>query len=264
MYKNDKPEHFDLALKSITIDQTVKPNEVVLVVDGPVSEEIDEVILKYEELGVGLKVFRLSENQGLGNALKVAILNSSNELIARMDSDDVAIANRFEQQLSCFKENPNLDIIGGDITEFIGEEMNIVSKRCVPTTDKTIKEYMKHRCAMNHMTVMYKKGAVLKAGNYQDWFWNEDYYLWIRMMEQECVFANTGTVLVNVRIGKDMYRRRGGKKYFKSEKDIQKYMLEKNIIGKKTYFVNVLKRWIIQILLPNSIRGYVFRKFARE
>lgn len=264
VYKNDKAECFDLALKSVMVEQTVKPNEVVLIVDGPVSDEINQVIQKYEKIQKNLNVIRLIENQGLGNALNIATQKCKNELIAHMDSDDISVPTRFEQQLALFEEHPELDIVGGDITEFIDNEINVVSKRTVPCDDKDIKEYMKHRCAMNHVTVMYKKSAVLEAGNYIEWFCNEDYYLWIRMLKQECVFGNTGTVLVNVRIGKDMYRRRGGKEYFKSEKKIQQYMLEHKIINQKLYVVNVLKRWIVQVLLPNSVRGFVFRKFARE
>jgi hypothetical protein len=114
------------------------------------------------------------------------------------------------------------------------------------------------------MTVMYKKSAVENAGGYLDWFWNEDYYLWIRMLEKNSVFANTGTVLVNVRTGRDMYRRRGGMKYFKSEARLQRYMLQKHIIGVGTYCSNWTKRFIVQVLLPNRIRGWVFRRLARS
>ena len=130
--------------------------------------------------------------------------------------------------------------------------------------DKEIKEYMKKRCAMNHVAVMYKKSSVLRVGNYQDWPWNEDYYLWVRMLKEGCRFANTGTILVNVRVGEDMYRRRGGWRYFKSEAKLQKYMKKNKIIGFGTYVMNVAKRFIVQVLLPNKIRGWVFKKFARK
>ena len=263
VYKNDNPIFFDRALESITDLQTVQPDEIILVVDGPVSDELNAVIKKYEEKYVYLKPVRLPQNGGLGNALRVAVEHCSNELIARMDSDDVSLPTRFEEQLHFFENNPKIDIVGGDISEFIDSEDNIVGTRCVPTIHEEISRYMKHRCAFNHMSVMYRKNAVQKAGGYLDWFWNEDYYLWIRMMEHSCFFANTGTTLVNVRVGKDMYQRRGGKKYYLSEKKLQKYMLEKKIIGRSTYFSNVLKRWIVQMVLPNSIRGWVFRTFAR-
>lgn len=263
VYRNDKPNDFDRALESITKLQTVKPTEIVLVVDGPIGEELNAVVEKYEKAYPFFKVIRLAENGGLGNALKIAIENAGYELIARMDSDDIALPNRFEEQLKIFEQRPDLDIVGGDISEFIGDEDNIVAHRRVPVTDADIKQYIKVRCPFNHMTVMYKKDAVIKAGGYLDLFWNEDYYLWIRMQLNGAKFANTGTTLVNVRTGADMYARRGGKRYFQSEKYLQKYMLEHKMIGYTTYISNVTKRWIVQRCLPNGIRGWVFRKFAR-
>ena len=261
-YGKDNPEWLKRAVDSI-LNQTVKPNEVVLVVDGPVPTELDAVILEYEKMPV-FKVVRLEENQGLGNALRVAIDNSSYDLIARMDSDDVSVENRFEQQLKCFVLDNDLDVVGGNITEFVGEESNIVSIREVPENDVDIKKYLKKRCPFNHMTVMFKKQSVLDVDNYLDWFYNEDYYLWLRMFLNNKVFMNTGTILVNMRTGEDMYRRRGGFKYFKSEAKLQKFMLKNKIIGLGTYLVNVTKRFIVEVLLPNKIRGWAFKKFARK
>lgn len=114
------------------------------------------------------------------------------------------------------------------------------------------------------MTVMYKKSAVQKSGGYLDLFWNEDYYLWIRMFLNNAKFANTGTTLVNVRTGSDMYSRRGGKCYFKSEVYLQNFMLKNKIINIFTYFTNIIKRFIVQLVLPNNVRGMVFRTFARN
>ena len=109
-----------------------------------------------------------------------------------------------------------------------------------------------------------KQYTVLLPGGYQDWFWNEDYYLWIRMWLNGAVFANTGSVLVNVRVGEEMYQRRGGSKYFESEKGLQDYMLKNKMINHSTYIKNVTKRLIIQKLMPNKLRGWVFRTFARK
>lgn len=264
VYKSDNPIYFDRALSSITYLQTIKPDEVVLVVDGPVSKDIDLVIKKYEDKYPFFNVIRLETNGGLGNALKIAVENAKYDLIARMDSDDVSVNTRFAEQLSFFVNNPDIDIVGGDITEFIDKESNVVGKRSVPKSNYEIREYMKTRCAMNHVSVMYKKASVINAGGYQDWFWNEDYYLWIRMWLNGAKFANTGTVLVNVRVGEEMYQRRGGAKYFNSEKGLQDYMLQHNMINYITYLNNVGKRFVIQKLLSNKIRGWVFRTFARK
>lgn len=265
VYKNDDAVFFDRALQSITEEQTVIPDEIVLVVDGEVDGSIDAVIEKYSELYPDiLKVIRLKENSGLGIALRVAVENCTHELIARMDSDDVAVKNRFVDQLAYFEKDESLDIVGGNISEFIGGEENIVSQRNVPSTDSDIKMDMKSRCAFNHMTVMFKKSAVQSVGGYQDWHYNEDYYLWLRMLLNGCNFANINHVLVNVRIGSEMYQRRGGIRYFRSEARLQNFMLENQIISFPKYIVNVNKRLIVQVLLPNKLRGWVFKKFARK
>ena len=181
-----------------------------------------------------------------------------------MDSDDICLPNRFEKQLAYLEAHPECDIVGGQMTEFIDSPVNIIGRREVPLSNEEIYDYMKSRCALNHVTVMFRKEAVLKAGNYQDWFWNEDYYLWVRMMMTGCKFANIPDIAVNVRSGADQYARRGGKKYFDSEIGIKKLMFEKGMITRKEYIVNYIQRFIIQLLLPNSVRGWVFRTFARK
>lgn len=262
VYEKDNPEWFRVAVESI-LNQTCKPDEVVLVVDGPVGEPLKKVILEYDRLEC-FKVIWLPENKGLGNARRVGVDACVNELIAMMDSDDISVLDRFEKQLRLFEIDAELDIAGGLISEFIGEPKNVVAKRIVPTTDAEIKEYLKTRCPMNHMTVMCKKASLGQVGGYVDWHYNEDYYLWIRMVMANMKFANIPEVLVNVRIGKEMYQRRGGLRYFRSEAKLQKYMLDHKIIDFGTFLVNVGKRLIVQVLLPNRIRGWVFQKFARK
>ena len=264
VYYKDNAVFFDRALQSITDEQSVKPTEIVLVCDGPLNKDLDAVIEKYRSKYPIFKLIRLQVNKGLGNALRLAVENASNELIARMDSDDISVPNRFEQQLLFFQNHPEADIVGGDITEFINEETNLIGKRSVPENDSDIKNYMKKRAAFNHVTVMYKKSSVQAAGGYLDLFWNEDYYLWIRMQLNNAVFANTGTVLVNVRVGEEMYQRRGGKRYYNREKKLQELMLKSGMISFSTYCENMLKRLLVQLLMPNKLRGWVFKKFARD
>ena len=263
VYKNDNPEFFDRALESITDLQTVKPDEIVLVIDGPVSNEIDNVIEKYASR-YAFNVIRLETNGGLGNALRIAVENAKNKFIARMDSDDISVNNRFEQQLVFFESNPNVDVLGGNITEFVEKEDNIISKRIVPSDNKIIREYAKKRCPFNHMTVMFKKDSVISAGGYIDWHYNEDYYLWIRMMINNAVFANLNNELVNVRVDERLFLRRGGLSYYKSEKKLQKYMLEHKIINLMTYLENCFKRFLVQCIMPNSFRGWFYKHFARK
>ena len=265
VYKNDKPEFIRVALDSLLVHQTVTPDEIVLVQDGPVPYEVSRLLMEYrEKYGETFNVIKLDVNKGLGNALMLGVENAKYDIVARMDSDDICMSDRFEKQLAYLEAHPECDIVGGQITEFIDAPDNIVGKREVPCSNEAIYQYMRSRCALNHPTVMFKKKSVLDAGNYKDWFWNEDYYMWIRMMENGCVFANLPDVFVNMRSGLGQYGRRGGKKYFKSEIGIKKLMLEKGMINRKEYVVNYIQRFIIQLLLPNSVRGWVFRTFARK
>lgn len=263
VYKGDNPKHFDESLDSI-FSQTVLPDEIILVVDGPVSEETDSVIQKYQSESNTFKVIRLEKNMGHGNARRKGLESCSYDIVALMDADDICVPERFEKQIEEFKKDSGLDIVGGQITEFIDDVNNVVGIREVPVTDHEIKDYMKKRCPVNQMTVMFKKSSVDKAGGYIDWFCEEDYYLWLRMAIKGMKFKNLPETLVNVRVGKEMYIRRGGVKYFKSEARLQKFMLENKIIGYKRYILNVSQRLVLQVLMPNRLRGWVFRKFARK
>lgn len=262
VYSKDDPIHFETAANSI-LNQTVPPSEVVLVVDGPVPEELDKVITSFEQME-SFHVIRSKENQGHGNARRIGLAACQNELVAIMDADDISSADRFEKQLAFFAEDADLSIVGGNITEFVGEPENVIGKRVVPLYDSEIKKYLKKRCPMNLVTVMFKKSHIDKAGGFVDWYCEEDYYLWVRMFLAGMKFANTEESLVNVRVGSDMYLRRGGVKYFKSEARLQKYMLQNKVIGFGTYVVNVIKRLIVQVLMPNRMRGWVFKKYARK
>lgn len=263
VYKNDNPIHFRAAMNSI-VEQTIPPDEIVLTVDGPVTEAINEVINDFQHKINYLKVVRITENKGQGIAHKIGVERCSNQLIAMMDADDIAIHDRFEKQLQCLERHPDIDVLGGYIYEFIDRVDNVVGLRDVPLNDWDIKKYLKKRCPLNHVTVMFKKTALLKSGNYQDWYYNEDYYLWCRMVLAGCSFMNIPDVLVYVRIGKNMYNRRGGWKYFKSEVKLQRFMLDNKIINGYTYIINVFIRFVIQVVIGSSIRGFIFRNFFRK
>lgn len=262
VYKNNNPEHFKKALESV-INQTRQPDEIVLVVDGPISKSTNEVVLNYEGKKF-FKVIRLPENVGHGNARRKGLENCSYELIALMDADDISVSNRFEKQIKCFEEEKELSIVGGLIEEFIDTTDKVVGVRTAPTEDKDIKAFLRKRCPFNQVTVMFKKTDVALAGGYIDWYCEEDYYLWIRMYQKGMKFKNIAENLVFVRVGEKMYQRRGGWRYFKSEAKLQGYMFNHGIINIVTYINNVTIRLILQVLMPNSVRGFIFKTFARK
>ncbi|MBR4050011.1 MAG: glycosyltransferase [Clostridia bacterium] len=262
VYIKDTPEWFTTAVESV-LNQTVKPSEVVLVVDGPVTAQLDAIITDYEKNPL-FRIVRLPKNVGHGEARRACLNHCRYELVALMDADDISASDRFEKQLALFEANPELTIAGGNITEFVGDPENIVGARVVSQDDAAIKADMKIRCPMNQVTVMFRKSAVEKVGGYIDWYNEEDYYLWLRLYLDGAVFANLPDYLVNVRVGKEMYQRRGGKKYFLSEAKLQKYMLDNKVIGFGAFAINVGKRFVVQIMLPNKLRSWVFKKFARK
>lgn len=262
VYAGDNPGWFQTAVESI-LQQTRKPDEVVLTVDGPVPEQLNEVIQKYETDPL-FQVIRLKKNCGHGEARRIGLQHCVHDLVALMDADDISVENRFEKQLEMFRKYPELAVVGGDITEFTDTPEHPVGARIVLEEDARIKEDMKKRCPMNQVTVMFRNACVEAAGGYRDWYCEEDYYLWLRMHLGGYKFANIPETLVNVRVGKDMYRRRGGIRYFLSEAKLQRYMLQNGIIGTGTYLINVGKRLVVQVLLPNRLRSWVFQKFARK
>jgi len=263
VYKNDKPEWFAQAMESI-VCQTRLPDEVILVVDGPIPsclvKAINFFLAKHPKI---LRVIWLEKNCGLGISRKIGLENCSHNLVAFMDSDDIASNNRFERQIACFQEDGDLSLVGGLISEFIDSPENIIGIRKVPEKDFAIKEYLKSRCPFNHVTVMLKRDSALEAGNFLDWYCNEDYYLWVRMFLKGYKFYNLQEVLVNVRVGKEMYERRGGMKYFKSEAKLQIFMWRNGIISVARLFINVFIRLLVQVLMPNYLRGFVFRTLFR-
>lgn len=262
VYGGDNPMWFQQAVDSI-LRQSAMPSEIVLVVDGPVPDTLNGIICNLEK-DDRFRVIRLQKNEGHGLARRISVEHCSNELVALMDADDICVTDRFEIQLAAFESDPSLSALGGLISEFMGDEQNVVGYRVVPTDHNRIVEYMKKRCPLNQVTVMFRKADVIKAGGYQEWYCNEDYYLWLRMYLEGMKLGNVSQVLVNVRVNQDMYRRRGGWKYFASEARLQKYMMDNHVIGPATYLLNLAKRILVQVLLPNHIRGWVFRKFARK
>lgn len=263
VYKNDNPEDLTTAISSV-VNQTVPPNEIILIQDGPVPSVLSKTIEKLQETFPILHVIKLEKNVGHAGARQAAMAASSNELVAVMDADDISIPTRFESQLIAFADNPEVSVVGGQIKEFIERPNNIVGERIVPTDDSAIKTYLKNRCPMNLVTVMYRKKDVEDVGGFMDWYCEEDYYLWIRLAQSGYKFHNVDETLVNVRVGKAMYQRRGGWRYFKSEARLQWYMLRNGIISFPRYSYNTLGRFAVQVAMPNKLRGYIFRKLFRK
>lgn len=262
VYKNDNPDYFRLALESI-LNQTVAPNEIVLTIDGPIPDAIESVLQEYSTNEI-IKIIRSEKNQGLGLAHAMGVENCKNEFIGIMDSDDFSIPERFELQLKYMMEHPETDLLGGQIEEFIDRQDNIVGKRNVPLDNKSIYKYLKYRQPLNHITFFFKKNKVMEVGNYEHWHLDEDYFLICKMAKAKMVFANLPETLCYVRVGKEMYARRGGYKYFLSEKKLQDWMLKNKLISFPVYLFNVVVRFTMQVVISNKLRGFLFKVLCRK
>lgn len=263
VYYKEKPEFLKLSIESI-INQTVSPNEIVIVKDGYLNNKLDDVIDSYVNEYPGIfKVIQLEENKGLGLALAEGILHCSNELIARMDSDDISVNTRFEKQLYEFNKNPRLDICGSYIAEFEIDPQIIKDVRKVPLKNRQIKQYQRKRDGFNHVSVMFKKSAVLRAGNYQDALLMEDSLLWINMFKTGAVGMNIDESLVLVRAGDDMIERRGGFGYFLKYKEGRKKIKETGYISNWDYY-QTLGIQLIVALLPKKVRIFIFKNLLRN
>lgn len=259
VYKSDKCDHFEIALRSVTIQQILKPAQVVIVKDGPVDEKIDLIIemVKNECQDICFDIISLQENKGLAKALNIGIEKCRFEYIARMDADDISRADRFLKQINYFKNNMDCTVVGGFISEFDCDPELIKSVRTVKKTHEEIVAMAKVRCPMNHMTVMYKKSDIEEVGKYAENFGKlEDYKLWIDLILNGKKLANIEDVLVDARVGNGFIERRSDKNEINDWDMLQDYLLNNKMINiiqaelNKIYirlFINmpVVMKWML-------------------
>ncbi len=259
IYHKEKPEHFNRCMISIWDEQTIKPNEIVLVQDGKLTDELYKVIDEWKhKLGDVLKIVPLEQNVGTGQAKNIALNNCRYDLVAVMDTDDIAIHDRFEKQLKVF-ENSDIDICGGLISEFEDDENIIVSYRRVPELHNEIKKYSKKRNGVNHMTAMYKKNAIMDCGAYQHMLYFEDYFLWCRAFMNGAKFYNIQEPLCNVRLGNDMLGRRHGFSYIIKEYRFLNAVRQLGFLNNYEFIRNILIRFSVRIL-PKSLLKKIYKK----
>jgi glycosyltransferase involved in cell wall biosynthesis len=262
IYNKEKAEYFDRAMQSIYDEQTIKPSEIVLVEDGKLTDELDKIIAKWQgKLGDIFKTIPLKENVGLGDALNIGLDICSYELVARMDTDDIAMPERFEKQLKVF-ENSDIDICSSWISEFDNDENKIISYRKLPQNHNEIVKYMKKRNGINHPAVMYKKSIVLKAGGYKKMMWFEDYYLWARMVLNGAKFYNIQEALVNMRAGYGQLERRSGFKYAIKEVKFLKRLYDIGFLKFIEFLKNMIIRFIARIV-PKSLVKMIYKILRR-
>lgn len=260
VYKKEKSEFLKQSLESI-FSQTIKINEVVIVEDGPLTKELYIVLDNYEKKNKCIKRIPLKCNVGLGKALNEGLKHCSYDLVARMDTDDIAYPARFEKQVKFMSEHPEIDACSSWIDEFIDSKDNIISTKKLPETNEEIKKYAKHRCPLNHPAVMFRKNAVMAVNGYSGF--PEDYCLWVKMIMNGSKMYNLQESLLYFRYSPDMIKRRGGWKYAKDDFKSQRQFYKMGFIGLGTLIYNIAIRVTVR-MIPNGIRDFIYKRFLRK
>lgn len=257
VYYKDNKDYLTLSIESM-LNQTVKSNDFVIIKDGPLTDELEKTIDKYaSNKDNNIRVISLEINNGLGAALDYGLRQCKNELIARMDADDISLPTRCEKLLKLFEENKDLSIAGTNIDEFDDDPNVIISSRVVPSTDAEIKKYNRRRQAFNHPTIMFKKSEVIRCGSYPHLKHMEDKDLFFRMLNMGCVAANIPESLYLFRSNAESFKRRRGKEYRKATIEVAKNAYKHKYISYSDYlymywgqkFMRFMPNWLLVKLL---------------
>ena len=261
VYIREKPENLRKSLLS-SYNQTIKPKEIILVCDGELTKELYKEIESLKKEIPVLLVYKLPRNLGSGPTSRFGVKKCNTELIARMDSDDYCLETRFEKQLKAFENNPNLIMVGSNILE---KNIDFTALKKVPETTSEIRKYSKMRNPFNNPSSMMKKEYILKAGNYREFRYLEDYDLVMRLLHNNPTkdFFNIQEPLVVMQTNDSTYLRRGGLLYVKTDFILQLDFYRRGDINFLEFLRNIFLRNVIRIL-PNHVRKWIYKRRMRE
>lgn len=263
LYFKENPINLDSALRSLWSEQKLLPTEIIIIKDGPLTLELDNILDKWKDLlSNNLKIIALKNNVGLGFALNEGLKHCTYDWVFRMDTDDICLPSRFEKQIDFIKHNPDISLLGSATEEFDENMENSFGYRINPTEHDDIVNYAKKRNPFNHMTVAFKKEAVLSVGGYQHHLFMEDYNLWIRMISSGYKVANLPDILVKVRAGNSMVTRRKGLKYIKSEYKLANLKIKTNLDNSFSAYSIFLLRSIPR-MLPTSFLSKFYKMLRK-
>lgn len=264
IYHKEHPLHFNACMESIWDNQTLKPTEIILIEDGPLTPELDQAIAHWKDkLADVLKITKLEKNVGTGKAKNIGLQQCSNEIVCIVDTDDISVPERFEKQIKILSEDLDLVILGGQITEFVDDISLPSGMRKVPLVNSELHAYAKRQSPFNNMTIAYRKSKIIEVGGYQHHLWMEDYNLFLRIIAKGYKIQNLEDILVYARIDNGMHARRKGLEYIKSEKQLLN--LKKDLKLQNPLYANIL--FLIRSmfrLMPSALLGKIYNTFLRK
>jgi glycosyltransferase involved in cell wall biosynthesis len=262
LYCKVDEKQLEFALNSL-FTQSLVPNQVVVVLDGPVPMQIIDTLNYFKSQNfTELTLIKLEKNSGLGIALAEGLKYCNYDLVARMDADDIAEPNRFQKQIEFMTQNPNVSVLGTNVWEFKMETGDLNIFKHVPLSHKAIFSYSKYRNPLNHPSVVFRKTHVLESGSYQNMPFFEDYFLWVRMLKLGYQFQNLDESLLNFRIGDSMVGRRHGFQYLIHELRFLNTIRALKHISRTEYFLNIILKLPLRII-PIRLLKIIYRLFLR-
>ena len=261
VYRKENPSYFKAALESI-INQTLQPEEILVVKDGPLTTELEKVLEEMSRKCSYLRTYAFEENVQLGRALRKGVELCTQELIARMDTDDIACPDRLQKQYDYMMSHDNVAAVGGYIEEFC-DDNSFSNVKTMPCSAEEIRSYARFRNPLNHMTVMFRKEAICMVGNYRHYPFLEDYDLWSRVLAMGYEMENLPEVLVRARVGNELYGRRGGFDYCKRYLKLRKEQYELGITNWVEWMI-ACAITIAVTVIPSGARKQVYQKVLRK
>ena len=257
IYSKENVRYFDRAMASIWDEQTIRPNEIILVEDGRLTDDLYISISQWKEkIGSTFKTVPLKKNFGLGKALNIGLKECNYKLIARMDTDDISVPNRFQIQVDFMECHPDVSVSSGVIEEWNEDMTKMLHMRYLPMDHESIFKFAKSRCPISHPAVIYRKSAIQCVGGYPD-IYPEDYSLWSNLLQNGFKFGNTSDVLVKMRVGEALVSRRG-LNFLKGEIKIFKFQKQIGFINSYEFFRNISQRLVLR-LSPVFIKRLLYR-----
>jgi glycosyltransferase involved in cell wall biosynthesis len=261
VYDQETPDFLRQSLDSL-VAQTFPADEIVIVEDGPIGGQLNSALAAYADR-LPIVPLRLSVHAGLGEALRTGLAVCRGGLVARVDSDDLCVPERFRKQVKLLDACPQIDVLGGAIAEFDEDPMHPHSIRILPRSGKPLLRFARYRNPLNHMTVMFRKASVLAAGSYEPCPGFEDYHLWARMLTLGYYLHNTDDILVYARSGSRMQSRRGGLTYLKRDIAFQTFLYRVGFVTASESIHNILLRAPMRIA-PVFVRSLCYSLFLRD
>jgi len=262
IYLGTEAKELDSCLESLA-DQSLKPDQIVLVRDGPVDTSVEETIDKHLQK-LPIHSISFPQNRGLGLALRDGLLACDHEIVARVDSDDWSVPERFENQIDYLKNYPSTSVVGGWLREYYESSVGRIGVvRETPSHHNSIERIARRRNPINHPTVMFKKSHVLAAGNYADCLLFEDYFLWARMLMSGFILANLPSVLVETKVDKLYFVRRGGIGYVKKELVFVQKLKTIGFLSTLDTIFFIASRLLLRVS-PLRVRQMFYKGFLRK